>query len=106
MKNEKRDRVLSVAFRGSAERLERLKEILNRLLEEAAPNPRLEVQDIFSQSGGWVQDNSPGQSPFDQAGGWFLSIDDQVTKVSRPDEALTQVTKTVYTALSKAEQIG
>jgi hypothetical protein len=102
---EKSDRVLSVAFHGSPERLERLKEILNRLLEDAGDSgqtPGLEVSDGWSQSGGWVRE----QGGWSQSGGWYLSKNDELVKVSRPDEALEQVTKSVYVALSKAEEIG
>jgi hypothetical protein len=93
--------VLSVAFQGSPERLERLKEMLNGLLDEVSEHHQgVEVSDGWSQSGGWVLE----QGGWPQDGGWYLVIDDEVAKVSQPDDALEKVTKSVYVALSKAEQ--
>ena len=97
------DAVLSLAFQGSPERLERLREMLDRFLVDAGETSvEAKVADGWSQSGGWVreQDNWP------QSGGWYLSKNDEHVKVSQPDNSLEQVTKSVYVALSKAEQNG
>lgn len=102
--SEDSDPILSLAIQGSPERLERLKEMLDRLLEEAGEtgvSPGLDTAN-WGQQGGWARD----QSGWSQMGGWYLKITNEVVKVSRPDEALEDVTKNVYVALSKAEEIG
>ena len=97
------DHVLSVAFKGSPERLARIKEMLDRVLEEVggAPDPEGPISD-WSQSGGWVQESDG----WPQSGGWYLVIENEKMQVSRPDESLKAVTKNVYTAITKAKQIG
>ena len=104
MQKHKREGVLSVAFKGSPERLARLKEILDRLLEEADEgrvDPAGPVSD-WGQSGGWVQESDG----WPQSGGWYLVLEDEPLRRVRPDESLERVTKNVYEALTKAEQIG
>ena len=103
MKPRDSERTLSVAFKGSPERLERIKELLDRVLEEVAEgriDPGGPVSD-WSQSGGWVLE-SDGWS---QKGGWYLVREDVQLQRVRPDESLENVTKNVYEALSKAKGV-
>ena len=82
-----------------------LQKLITKALQEAVPpiNPQGPVEN-WGQSGGWVQDLGDKWS---QSGGWYLVIEnDKATKVSQPDNSLTEVTKTVYKALSKAERKG
>jgi hypothetical protein len=100
-KRRSKEAVLSLAFHGPPDRLERLKEILERALEEAQVEVKgLDVAGGWSQSGGWVreQDNWP------QSGGWYLSKNMEHVKAVRPDESLENVTKNVYVAISKAAE--
>jgi hypothetical protein len=99
----KPDHTLAYTFRGSAEQLSKLRQVIRKALQEAVPpiNPGGPVED-WGQSGGWVQDLKDG---WGQSGGWYLVIEkDEKIQVSRPDKALTKVTATVYKALSKAKQ--
>jgi hypothetical protein len=102
-KRRKSEAVLSVAFRGSPDSLKRLKEILDRALEEANAGEvkGLDVAGGWSQSGGWVRE----QDGWPQTGGWYLSKNDELVKVSQPDDSLEKVTKNVYTAISKAANV-
>ena len=98
-----REGVLSVAFKGSPERLARIKEALDKVLEETGgkPDPAGPVSD-WSQSGGWVQESDG----WPQSGGWYLVLENEQLQAVRPDESLEKVAKNVYKAITKAEQVG
>lgn len=93
---------LNYTFRGSSKALERLKDLINRALEEAVPkfDPGGPVEN-WGQSGGWVLSI---EDKWSQDGGWYLVIENDAVKASQPDDSLTKVTATVYKALSKAER--
>ena len=85
-----REGVLSVAFKGSPERLARIKEALDKVLEETGGKP----------------DPAGPISDWSQSGGWYLVLENEQLQAVRPDESLEKVAKNVYKAITKAEQVG
>jgi len=83
--------------------MEKVQRIIQQVLTEAGSkfDPGV-ASDGWGQTGGWVLDLGDHWS---QGGGWYLVVseNESAIQVSRPSEALSSVTATVYKALNNAE---
>lgn len=93
---------VNYTFRGSSAQLQKIQDIIKKALARQPIDPGGPVEN-WGQSGGWVQDVKDN---WGQRGGWYLVVENKATKVARPDKALTNVTASVYKALSKAKERG